>query len=87
MADETQPIRQRLEIPKPANEVAAFEEAIIGQDEAVDSFARLLVSLKSGIRPIKLQPLDAKFLAGPSGVGKTEIVYRLAELLGGGPKF
>lgn len=79
------PERRRLEIPSPINEIKAFEEAIIGQTEAVDSFSRLLVTLRSGIKPINPQPLDVKFLAGPSGVGKTEIVYRLAELLGGNP--
>lgn len=80
------PERRRLEIPQPKDEIKAFGEAIIGQDEAVYAFARLLVSLKSGIRPVKPQPLDTIFLAGPSGVGKTEIVYRLAELLGGNPQ-
>lgn len=81
--DERVPGKQRFEIPKPKSEISAFEEAIIGQDEAVESFARLLVVLRSGIRPIRPQPVDVKFLVGPSGVGKTEMVYRLAELLGG----
>lgn len=78
--------RRSIEIPQLTREKAAFEEAIIGQDEAVDSFAKLLVTLRSGVRRAKPQPLDVKFLAGPSGVGKTEIVYRLAELLGGDPQ-
>ncbi len=85
MGNEVQSLRQRLEIPQPTAEIAAFNEAIIGQEEAVESFSRMLVSLRSGIKPIKPRPLDAKFLAGPSGVGKTEIVYRLAELLEGDP--
>lgn len=81
-----QPARTLIEIPPLTEEKASFQEAIIGQDEAVDTFAILLARLKSGIRPTSPQPFDAKFLGGPSGVGKTEIVYRLAEVLSGGAK-
>lgn len=82
----SEPARRLIEIPPLTEEKAAFQEAIIGQEDAVDSFATLLARLKSGIRSVKPQPLDAKFLAGPSGVGKTEIVYRLAEVLSGNAK-
>lgn len=76
--------RKRIEIPKPVEEQAKFATAIIGQDEAVEAFATLLVKIQSGIRPAQpTGPIDIKFLAGPSGVGKTEIVYRLAEILAG----
>lgn len=76
--------RRRIDIPTLSEEKGAFKERIVGQDEAVDAFAILLTKLKSGIRPHRPGPLDAKFLAGPSGVGKTEMVYALAELLSEG---
>lgn len=73
--------RKLLKIVRPVEDQAKFADAIIGQDEAVEAFATLLVKIQSGIRPIQPGPIDIKFLAGPSGVGKTEIVYRLAEIL------
>lgn len=74
----------RIEIPSLITEKGAFRERIIGQDEAVDAFATLLAKLRSGIRQQRPGPVDIKFLAGPSGVGKTEMVYTLAELLAEG---
>jgi ATP-dependent Clp protease ATP-binding subunit ClpA len=63
---------ERVEVPSLEKEEVAFKEHIIGQDEAVRDFSHLLVNLKSGIRPPTSGPLDVLFLAGPSGVGKTE---------------
>lgn len=77
--------KQRLIIPEPEQEIKALSGVIIGQERAVGSFARLLAAVKSGIRPVRSQPLDVKLLAGPSGVGKTEMVYRFAEILGQDP--
>lgn len=74
----------KIEIPTLISEKDAFRERIVGQDEAVDAFATLLAKLRSGIRQQRPGPLDIKFLAGPSGVGKTEMVYTLAELLAEG---
>lgn len=76
--------RRRIDIPTLDREKALFHQFIIGQEEPVNTFANLLMTLRSGIRPAKPGPIDAKFLAGPSGVGKTELVYVLAELLSGG---
>ncbi len=73
--------REPLRIPEPVAEKARLHKGIIGQEEAVDAFARLVVKIRSGIRPLSSAPIDAKFLAGPSGVGKTALVYQLAEVL------
>ncbi len=81
MADLERRNLTRIEIPTLLDEREAFRAKVIGQEEAVGAFATLYAKLKSGIRPSKPGPLDIKFLAGPSGVGKTEIVYRLAEVL------
>jgi len=75
---------KKIEIPTLVNEKEAFGRRIVGQDEAVDAFAVLIAKLHSGIRSKEPGPLDIKFLAGPSGVGKTEIVYTLADLLAEG---
>lgn len=58
-----------------------FRRYIIGQDHAVRAFAKLLMKIKSGSRLVKIGPIDVKFLAGPSGTGKTEIIYALAAIL------
>ena len=75
---------RRVYVPSLDREKAALREKVVGQEEAVASFASLYVKIKSGVRPIKPSPLDVKFLLGPSGVGKTELVYTLAELLADG---
>ncbi len=64
-----------------ALEEEQFHRFIIGQDHAVKEFAKLLVKIRSGLRFANLGPVDVKFLAGPSGVGKTEMVYVLAAAL------
>ncbi len=56
---------------------------IIGQDYAVREIARRLVTARSGLSDPK-KPLGVFLLDGPSGVGKTETAYALAELLFGG---
>lgn len=75
--------RRRLVIPDLKEEKEALRQHIVGQDEAVESFARVLARLKSGVKNFRKSPRDVKFLAGPSGVGKTEIAYALAEALSG----
>lgn len=74
----------KIDIPSLILEKEAFHSRIIGQEEAVDAFATLYAKLKSGIRSSHPGPKDIKFLAGPSGVGKTEIVLALADLLAEG---
>ena len=56
---------------------------IKGQDEALESFTRVIKAAKAGVKDPE-QPLGVFLLAGPSGVGKTETAITLAELLYGG---
>jgi hypothetical protein len=73
----------RILIPILEVEKAALHQHIVGQDEAIEAFANLEAQLRSGIRSTKPAPLDIKFLSGPSGVGKTELVLAFADLLSG----
>src|SRR3989344_1318591 len=73
----------KIQIPPLTDEISAFTSTIIGQEEAVNAFAMLLAKLRSGIRKQEPGPLATLFLAGPSGVGKTEITYALAAQLAG----
>ena len=50
---------------------------IVGQDEAVDAVARAIRRNRVGISP-KKKPISFIFV-GPTGVGKTELVKRLAD--------
>lgn len=83
------PERVKLE-PKAHRKFQDFLEArIIGQQEATEAFSHLAVRIKSGIRK-QSGIIDSKFLAGPSGVGKTEITLTLARLFDssdGPPRF
>lgn len=40
-----------------------------------------MAKIKSGVRPLGSGPIDSIFLAGPSGVGKTEAVLTIARML------
>lgn len=73
--------RPILEIPPPIRVEQEMHESIIGQERAVRELAKLYVKIRSGIRPSSIGPLDSVFLAGPSGVGKTEAVITLAKML------
>ena len=53
-----------------------LKEYIVGQDEAVDTVARAIRRNRVGISP-KKRPVSFIFV-GPTGVGKTELVKRLA---------
>ena len=56
---------------------ARLKEHIVGQDEAVDAVARAIRRNRVGISP-KKKPVSFIFV-GPTGVGKTELVKRLAD--------
>ena len=56
---------------------ARLKEHIVGQDEAVDAVARAIRRNRVGISP-KKRPVSFIFV-GPTGVGKTELVKRLAD--------
>ena len=54
-----------------------LKDHIVGQDEAVDAVARAIRRHRVGISP-KKRPVSFIFV-GPTGVGKTELVKRLAD--------
>ena len=54
-----------------------LREHIVGQDEAVDAVSRAIRRNRVGINP-KKRPVSFIFV-GPTGVGKTELVKRLAD--------
>jgi len=54
-----------------------LKEHIVGQDEAVESVSRAIRRNRVGISP-KKRPVSFIFV-GPTGVGKTELVKRLAD--------
>ncbi len=54
-----------------------LKEHIVGQDEAVDAVAQAIRRNRVGISP-KKRPVSFIFV-GPTGVGKTELVKRLAD--------
>ena len=54
-----------------------LKEHIVGQDEAVDAVAKAIRRHRVGISP-KKRPVSFIFV-GPTGVGKTELVKRLAD--------
>ena len=54
-----------------------LRQHIVGQDEAVDAVARAIRRNRVGISP-KKRPVSFIFV-GPTGVGKTELVKRLAD--------
>ena len=56
---------------------ARLKEHIVGQDEAVEAVARAIRRNRVGISP-KKKPVSFIFV-GPTGVGKTELVKRLAD--------
>ncbi|MBI2670291.1 MAG: ATP-dependent Clp protease ATP-binding subunit [Candidatus Yanofskybacteria bacterium] len=71
----------KLEINPPVAVEKNIHENIIGQEQAIKELAKLYVKIRSGIRTVRLGVIDSVFLAGPSGVGKTESVLTLAKML------
>lgn len=72
---------EKIEIPPPEDVEREIHKSIVGQDGAVKELARLYTKIRSGVRLSKTKPIDSIFLAGPSGVGKTESVIALAKML------
>lgn len=59
-----------------------LSSVIFGQDEAIESLVSEIMIAKSGIGDNgKKKPLASFMFAGPTGVGKTEIVNELSEIL------
>src|SRR5690606_12141559 len=61
-------------------------DSIRGQSLAIEHLHRHLLTARADLRRTG-RPLGAFLLVGPSGVGKTETVVQLAELLYGGRQF
>ena len=54
---------------------------VFGQDQAIDTLVAAVRTARSGLRPPE-KPVGCFLLAGPTGVGKTEVTRQLAILLG-----
>ncbi|HEY8022206.1 MAG TPA: AAA family ATPase [Thermoanaerobaculia bacterium] len=54
---------------------------VFGQDEAIGRLAAAIKLARAGLRDPQ-KPLGSFLLTGPTGVGKTEVARRLAEVLG-----
>jgi type VI secretion system protein VasG len=74
------------ELEKITHLPAYLQEHIKGQDTAIDCLHQHLLTARADLRRTG-RPMGAFLLVGPSGVGKTETVVQLAELLYGGRQF
>ena len=74
------------ELEKITHLPAYLQEHIKGQDTAIDCLHQHLLTARADLRRPS-RPMGAFLLVGPSGVGKTETVVQLAELLYGGRQF
>ena len=74
------------ELEKITHVPAYLQEHIKGQDTAIDCLHQHLLTARADLRRPG-RPMGAFLLVGPSGVGKTETVVQLAELLYGGRQF
>ncbi len=54
---------------------------VFGQDKAISSLATSIKMARAGLKPVE-KPIGSFLLAGPTGVGKTEISNQLAKILG-----
>ena len=62
-----------------------LNEIVVGQERAVRSVARTILTAKAGLSEPN-RPLGVFFFAGPTGVGKTHLAKSLARLLFGDEK-
>ncbi|USD43060.1 type VI secretion system ATPase TssH [Vibrio sp. SCSIO 43135] len=74
------------ELEKITNLTSILGEAIKGQDTAIATIHRHLLTARADLRRPG-RPKGAFLLVGPSGVGKTETVVQLAQQLYGGKQF
>ena len=60
---------------------AQLKSVVFGQDEAIDLLSRAIRRAKAGLRALE-KPIGSFLLAGPTGVGKTEVAKQVASVLG-----
>ncbi|QCP53531.1 type VI secretion system ATPase TssH [Trinickia violacea] len=60
-------------------------QRIVGQDAALDRIAKRIQAYRAGLTD-PLKPVGVFLLVGPTGVGKTETAYALADALYGGER-
>ncbi len=58
-----------------------LKKQVFGQDEAIERLSSAIKVARAGLRDPQ-KPVGAFLLTGPTGVGKTEVAKRLAEVLG-----
>jgi ATP-dependent Clp protease ATP-binding subunit ClpA len=58
-----------------------LKKVIFGQDPAIDTLVSAIKVSRAGLGPID-RPIGSFLLSGPTGVGKTELSKKLAEVLG-----
>ena len=64
---------------------ARLAQRILGQDAALDRIAKRIQAYRAGLTD-PLKPVGVFLLVGPTGVGKTETAYALADALYGGER-
>lgn len=57
-----------------------LKDRVVGQDEAIERITRIVHAARTGLRDER-RPIAVFLLAGPSGVGKTELAKALAEVI------
>ncbi len=64
-----------------ANLEANLKRLVFGQDNAIDALTSAIKLARAGLREPE-KPIGCYLFSGPTGVGKTEVAKRLAEVLG-----
>jgi len=62
----------------------ALQDAIVGQDEAINAISKAVRRARAGLKSPK-RPIGSFIFLGPTGVGKTELTKALANFLFGTP--